>query len=423
MKSRSEKHTVLPSGDNKGTEQTQDRKSTRSSFRNVSAPLIKTEKPSPNCSTNLTDAMSHKSLQICHCGWSSVTTYHGLRTHQGINECTPRGQRIPQDQDSKCTSSSPNSLRHGSSEKDGDRKKRSSEKHTVLPSGDNKGTEQTQDRKSTRSSFRKVSAPLIKTEKPSANCSTNLTDEMSHKTLQRCHCGWSSVTTYHGLRTHQGINGCTPRGQRIPQDQDSKCTSSSSLLDPSTNLIETSLGQMRSELKHLIKKRVKKLDEVEQSIEVIKASAKKELEESWQVYAELQRLVEQSQAERVELIATREREAEKHAQEMARGLENELSQLRRWSSKLEAYARTNDPALLNLIALPPLPELTDWSKVSINTDLYLSTIRSSVSKLVEKFQEELKKLYSKEMELRHAASEERQDPARGRSSCKTDRPR
>lgn len=60
------------------------------------------------------------------------------------------------------------------------------------------------------------------------------------------------------------------------------------------------------------------------------------------MYAELQRMVEQSQAELVEVIATRQREAERHAQELARGLENELSQLRRRSNELEAYAQTKD---------------------------------------------------------------------------------
>lgn len=75
---------------------------------------------------------------------------------------------------------------------------------------------------------------------------------------------------------------------------------------------------------------------------LLQASAQRELEESWQVYAELQRLVEQSQAELVELIATRQREAERHAQDLARGLENELSQLKRRSSELEAHAEIQD---------------------------------------------------------------------------------
>ncbi|XP_028261625.1 nuclear factor 7, brain-like [Parambassis ranga] len=176
----------------------------------------------------------------------------------------------------------------------------------------------------------------------------------------------------------------------------------------------SNLGKKRSELKHLIKERAKKLEEIKQSIKVIKASAQKELEESWQVYAELQRLVEQSQAELVELIATRQREAERHAQELARGLENELSQLRRRSNELEAHAQTHDKVLFlqNLSSLSPSPEPTDWSGVSVNTDLYLGTIRTSVSSLVDKFQEELKRLYGKELrKVQNYSSEVILDPA------------
>lgn len=77
----------------------------------------------------------------------------------------------------------------------------------------------------------------------------------------------------------------------------------------------------------------------------LQSSAQKELEESWQVYAELQRMVEQSQAELVEAIATKQREAERHAQELARGLENELSQLKRRSTELEAHAQIQDKVL------------------------------------------------------------------------------
>uniref|UniRef100_A0A665VHJ5 Bloodthirsty-related gene family, member 12 n=1 Tax=Echeneis naucrates TaxID=173247 RepID=A0A665VHJ5_ECHNA len=176
----------------------------------------------------------------------------------------------------------------------------------------------------------------------------------------------------------------------------------------------SNLGKKRSELKHLIKERTKKLEEIKQSIKVIKAGAQKELEESWQVYAELQRLVEQSQAELVEQINTRQREAERHAQEVARGLENELSQLRRRSNELEAFAQTQDKVLFlqNIGTLSPPLEPNDWSAVSINTDLYLGTIRSSVSGLMDKFQEELKRLYGKELrKVQNYASEVIMDPA------------
>lgn len=71
------------------------------------------------------------------------------------------------------------------------------------------------------------------------------------------------------------------------------------------------------------------------------------------MYAELQRMVEQSQAELVEAITTKQREAERHAQEMARGLENELSQLRRRSSELEAHTQTQDKILFLQVQMCP----------------------------------------------------------------------
>ncbi|XP_047192061.1 uncharacterized protein LOC118288647 isoform X3 [Scophthalmus maximus] len=36
------------------------------------------------------------SLQVCHCGWNKVTSYQGLRIHQGKKGCTPRGARVPE---------------------------------------------------------------------------------------------------------------------------------------------------------------------------------------------------------------------------------------------------------------------------------------------------------------------------------------
>ncbi|KAJ8007620.1 hypothetical protein DPEC_G00096070 [Dallia pectoralis] len=169
------------------------------------------------------------------------------------------------------------------------------------------------------------------------------------------------------------------------------------------------LGRRKSELRQLIKERTKKLDEIKHSIRVIKSSAQKELEDSWQVYADLQRLVEQSQAELVELISTRQREAERHAQELARGVENELSQLRKRSAEMDEVGKNQDKVIFLQQTLPTLgslPEPIDWSGVSVNTDLYLGTVQSSVSMLIDRFQDELKRLCGKELrKLQNYASE------------------
>ncbi|KAJ8261566.1 hypothetical protein GJAV_G00155800 [Gymnothorax javanicus] len=179
------------------------------------------------------------------------------------------------------------------------------------------------------------------------------------------------------------------------------------------------LGKRRSEMRHLIKERAKKLEEIKQSIKVIKTAAQRELEDSWKVYAELQRWMEQSQAELVEQITVRQREAEQQAQDLARGLEEELAQLRRRSAELETLAHTDDKLLLlqTLPTLTPPPEPMDWSGVSVNTDLYVGTLRSSVSALLEKSQDMLKRLHSKEFrKLQNYASEVFLDPATAQRS-------
>ncbi|TSY83962.1 Zinc-binding protein A33 [Bagarius yarrelli] len=161
--------------------------------------------------------------------------------------------------------------------------------------------------------------------------------------------------------------------------------------------LSSQLGTRRSELKHLIKERVKKLDEIKQSIAVIKLNSQREIEESWAVYAELQRQLEQSQAQLVENITFRQKMAEEQARDLASRLEHELNMLKNRSCDLEVLANTQDKVLfLQLLpSLPPPPEPTDWTGVSVNTDLYLGNIRKSVSVLIEKFQEEVKRHHGK----------------------------
>lgn len=66
------------------------------------------------------------------------------------------------------------------------------------------------------------------------------------------------------------------------------------------------------------------------------------MEDSWAVYAELQRLLEQSQAELLDVITARQKQAEQQSRDLANSLEQELDALRRRSSELDALAQTHD---------------------------------------------------------------------------------
>ncbi|XP_022623905.1 uncharacterized protein LOC111238605, partial [Seriola dumerili] len=45
-------------------------------------------------------------------------------------------------------------------------------------------------------------------------------DQQGKKSFQVCQiCGWSKMTTYRGLRIHQGKKGCIPKGMKIPKTE------------------------------------------------------------------------------------------------------------------------------------------------------------------------------------------------------------
>ncbi|XP_043954294.1 titin-like isoform X4 [Gambusia affinis] len=115
------------------------------------------------------------SLQVCHCcGWTKVTTHHGLRVHQGRMGCTPKGTRVAEPQQQYAWN-------HGG-------------------------------QTNINFSYKLDIQNTVKIE------SSNYYSDMS---LQTCHCGWKKITNYHGLRTHQGMMGCTAKGLRIPKEEQS----------------------------------------------------------------------------------------------------------------------------------------------------------------------------------------------------------
>lgn len=83
----------------------------------------------------------------------------------------------------------------------------------------------------------------------------------------------------------------------------------------------------------------------------IQENSQKEIEESWAVYADLQRLLEQSQAELLEHITARQKQVEQQARDLASGLEHELSTLKKRSSELDALAQTQDRVLFLQVSI------------------------------------------------------------------------
>uniref|UniRef100_A0A3Q3QE43 Uncharacterized protein n=1 Tax=Monopterus albus TaxID=43700 RepID=A0A3Q3QE43_MONAL len=148
------------------------------------------------------------------------------------------------------------------------------------------------------------------------------------------------------------------------------------------------------DIQQMIQDRMKKVEEIKHSVELNKASAQREIEESMQVFSELVRSIQRTQAELVLDIEEKQRQTERRAGGLITELEQEIAELRRRNTGLENVAQTDHIHFLKVRAfsLSTPPSVKDWSNTSVPTDMCVGMIRRSVSKLEATFNEMTDKL-------------------------------
>ncbi|KAI9546301.1 hypothetical protein NQZ68_028718 [Dissostichus eleginoides] len=148
---------------------------------------------------------SEKSLQTCYCGWSKVTTYQGLRIHQGKMGCTPRGMSIPESDQLRLA------------------------RYMFANIGPSIQIEEP---------LKDIFGPYLEIDHQQFTWRNAALEESLHNDsgpnngvtpvweIPQTSDENLLVTTYQGLRTHQGMMGCTQRGYSIPQSDQLRLTSS-----------------------------------------------------------------------------------------------------------------------------------------------------------------------------------------------------
>ncbi|XP_055085124.1 E3 ubiquitin-protein ligase TRIM39 isoform X2 [Periophthalmus magnuspinnatus] len=158
------------------------------------------------------------------------------------------------------------------------------------------------------------------------------------------------------------------------------------------------LKRTEMEVQQMIQDRVKKVEEIKHAMELNKASAQKEVEESVQVFSDLVRSIQRTQAELVLVIEEKQRQTEQWAEGLMTHLEQEISELKRRHADLENVARTDHINFLKSFpALSCPPVVRDWSDTRVPTDTCVGMIRRSVSKLESTLNETVHKLIDSEI--------------------------
>ncbi|XP_068611901.1 E3 ubiquitin-protein ligase TRIM39 [Brachionichthys hirsutus] len=142
------------------------------------------------------------------------------------------------------------------------------------------------------------------------------------------------------------------------------------------------LKRTEMDVLQMIQDRTKKVEEIKDSVELSKASARREAEDSMRVVSELVRSIQRTQARLLLSIEDKQRQMEGRAQGFVAELEREIAELQRRKTDMESVARADHIHFLkNFPALIAPPSVKDWSETSVPTDACVGVIRRSVSTL------------------------------------------
>ncbi|KAL7875469.1 hypothetical protein AOLI_G00104320, partial [Acnodon oligacanthus] len=157
---------------------------------------------------------------------------------------------------------------------------------------------------------------------------------------------------------------------------------------------KTQLDKTQAEVQQMIQDRLKKIEEIKQSVKLSKKSSEKEKADSVEVFRALLRYIERSQAELLEVMEEKQKAAERQAEEFIKELEQEITELKRRDTELEQLSHTEDH--LHLLQVYPSlcspPRTKNWTEVRINTHLRVEALRRALAQLQEELSKEMEKL-------------------------------
>ncbi|XP_033982057.1 E3 ubiquitin-protein ligase TRIM21-like [Trematomus bernacchii] len=154
------------------------------------------------------------------------------------------------------------------------------------------------------------------------------------------------------------------------------------------------LGKTEAEIQQMIQKRRLKIQVMNRSVELSKERADREIADGVQVFTALKESVERSQAELIDTIKEKQREAEEQAEGFIKELEQEISELKKRSSEVEQLSRSEDQLhlLQSFTSLNAAPPTKNWTEVRVRPPSYEGTVSRAVTQLEETLSKQMKKL-------------------------------
>ncbi|XP_030295938.1 probable E3 ubiquitin-protein ligase TRIML1 isoform X1 [Sparus aurata] len=146
-------------------------------------------------------------------------------------------------------------------------------------------------------------------------------------------------------------------------------------------------------IQKMIQSRSEKIVEIETSVDVGQKEAEKEKEASVQVFTDLIRSIQRSQAELVEAIEESYRATKLKAEGFLTELKTEISELESRRKQLEQLSQSEDHLhFVQSFQTLCSPVNKDWSNTGVHSDLCFETLRGAVTRLKERVDEIMEEL-------------------------------
>ncbi|XP_027128938.1 E3 ubiquitin-protein ligase TRIM21 isoform X6 [Larimichthys crocea] len=162
---------------------------------------------------------------------------------------------------------------------------------------------------------------------------------------------------------------------------------------------KSELEKTEDEIHQMIQKRRLKIQEIRQTVELSQEDADREIEDGVQVFTTFKESVERSQAEFIDTIKEKQKKTESQAEELIKELEQEISELKRRSTKVEQLSQSEDhfQLLQSFLSLNTVPPTKDWTEVSVCPSSYEGIVMRAVNQLEERLSKQMKNLFEGEL--------------------------
>ncbi|CAL8395127.1 unnamed protein product [Gadus morhua 'NCC'] len=159
------------------------------------------------------------------------------------------------------------------------------------------------------------------------------------------------------------------------------------------------LGKIEAEVKQVILERQKNIQEIKDTVKRSKADADREIADGVQVLTALMRCIGKCRDDLNQMVKEKLKSTEKQAEDLIKGLEQEIEDLANSSSEVKQLSQTKDHLhfLQAFRSLKDPRPTRDWTTVEVRPLSYAGTLRRSLNQLKETLNMEMKKLPDDEL--------------------------